>query len=210
MQNRIREWRKERNLSATQLGKKVGAKGPTITRLETGKMELTLAWLQKLSTALSVTIKDLLPIEENAPNRQIVSVVSTALIENWGDVVGLPIEKHYDLELTASFIGDFDATIGVVVGDEHASNKYPKGAILICRRTVEKPKIPEINRNYVIQRINVEGRVEVSVRQLIEAADGRLFLVTMTGDPSLYSSILYTPANPAIDIVYEVVCYIAK
>ena len=58
--NRIRELRKLRKLSAYDLADKVGTRQPTIHRLETGKMKLTVEWMKRIADALGVSPQDLI------------------------------------------------------------------------------------------------------------------------------------------------------
>jgi transcriptional regulator with XRE-family HTH domain len=59
-QNAIRELRKKLGLTARNLAERVGTTEATISRIESGKQNLTQTWLQKISQALGVTIIELL------------------------------------------------------------------------------------------------------------------------------------------------------
>jgi phage repressor protein C with HTH and peptisase S24 domain/DNA-binding XRE family transcriptional regulator len=61
MKNRIREIRKGQGLSLEQLAKRTDTYHQNIQRLETGKTELSITWMQRISRALGVTPSDLLP-----------------------------------------------------------------------------------------------------------------------------------------------------
>lgn len=217
MKNRIREWRKRRRFSAKRLGELIPmdnekgyAEGPTISRLENGEMELTLTWMGKLATALKIKIRDLIVEGESAQAMQLIKIVATAKINLWGNGVVQPAEKLEEFEIPAVYIEDRDATFGVLLDDDHANKKYPRGAILICKKVAEKAQDLIINEFYIVERVNDEGRIEVSVRRLIQTSEGRLYLVTDSNNPSDYSSIFYSPANPALQIAFQIVRFIGK
>lgn len=58
--NRIRFWREKRGLSRAALGEQLGCHHLTVEKLERGKMEVTLTWLQKISSKLGVAPSQLL------------------------------------------------------------------------------------------------------------------------------------------------------
>ncbi len=66
-ENRIRELRKQANISQETLGAEVGCNKSKISKLENGQQELTQSWMIKLSKALNkhglnTVPSDLLPI----------------------------------------------------------------------------------------------------------------------------------------------------
>lgn len=62
MKNRLSYWRKKRGLTQEQLADLVGTSQPNIGRLEAGKQELTLDWMQKLALPLGVQPMDLVSL----------------------------------------------------------------------------------------------------------------------------------------------------
>ena len=67
MGNRIREIRKEHNLTMKQLGKMIGVAESTISQYETGKRQPDNETLLKLGEVLKVTVGYLLGVEEKTP-----------------------------------------------------------------------------------------------------------------------------------------------
>lgn len=63
----LKAWRKFRCLNQQQLGERAGIDHSTISRLETGAMDLTRETASKLATALFITVPDLFrdPTEPN-------------------------------------------------------------------------------------------------------------------------------------------------
>jgi phage repressor protein C with HTH and peptisase S24 domain len=58
--NRIREWRRRRDLTLEQLGAVLGTSNQQISRLEKGERRLTVDWLLRFAKALQVDPDDLL------------------------------------------------------------------------------------------------------------------------------------------------------
>jgi transcriptional regulator with XRE-family HTH domain len=61
MSNRLREFRDLAGLSMQALADRVGTTAPQINKLEKGERRLTLDWMTRLSVALGIEPKDLLP-----------------------------------------------------------------------------------------------------------------------------------------------------
>ena len=66
LNNRIREIRKSRELGLAELAERIGISMSTMSKLETGQIQLTVAYIDKLARALSVPSVALLPQAENA------------------------------------------------------------------------------------------------------------------------------------------------
>lgn len=77
LSNRIRELRKAQRLSQEELAFRIGedVTGAAISRLESGRMELTLRWMQRISQALGVGESDL--IKPSAIPVKLVPVLGT-------------------------------------------------------------------------------------------------------------------------------------
>jgi transcriptional regulator with XRE-family HTH domain len=57
----IRAWRQRRNLSLRKLAEAAGVSYVTISRIEQGRMSPTVAMLERLATALGITVRDFFP-----------------------------------------------------------------------------------------------------------------------------------------------------
>ncbi len=67
--NRIGELRAQRRISQQDLAEQIGTSNQQISRLETGKGNLTQEWMRKIADALGVSPADLLPEEERASSK---------------------------------------------------------------------------------------------------------------------------------------------
>lgn len=61
LNNRIREIRKTRELGLAELAERIGVSMSTMSKLETGQIQLTVAYIDKLARALNVPSMALLP-----------------------------------------------------------------------------------------------------------------------------------------------------
>ena len=89
--NNIRQLRKARGWSQEELGARVGedVTGATISRLESGRMRLTHAWMVKIAKVLQVSVSELLA--ENASGIRMLPVIGQVSAGNWREAVGDPI-----------------------------------------------------------------------------------------------------------------------
>lgn len=68
MSNRIREIRKARGLGLADLAQKIGVSMSAMSKLETGHMQVTVKYLEKLAKALDVAPAALLPSDPGGPS----------------------------------------------------------------------------------------------------------------------------------------------
>ena len=61
MRLRLREWRERQGLSMRTLAERAGGSYVTIARIEAGRMNPTVALLERLARALDIHITDLFP-----------------------------------------------------------------------------------------------------------------------------------------------------
>jgi transcriptional regulator with XRE-family HTH domain len=84
MENRIREVRKARGLGLADLAKKIGVSMSAMSKLETGQMQLTVRYIDKISKALNVAPAALLPSDPGGPsliNNSLLAEVLTVVKE---------------------------------------------------------------------------------------------------------------------------------
>jgi transcriptional regulator with XRE-family HTH domain len=60
----IKKWRKLRKLTQEELAERLGVSQPTISRLESGLLPMTISQLSKFSKELQVSMDDLLSKDE--------------------------------------------------------------------------------------------------------------------------------------------------
>jgi len=94
MENRIREVRKARGLGLNDLAKKIGVSMSAMSKLETGQMQLTVRYLEKISKALEVSPASLLPSDPGGPS----SINNTLLAEVLTVVKDIINQKNLDID----------------------------------------------------------------------------------------------------------------
>ena len=60
----IKKWRKVRKLTQEELADRLGISQPTLSRLESGQLRMTMSQLSKFSKELQVSMDDLLSKDE--------------------------------------------------------------------------------------------------------------------------------------------------
>lgn len=94
LNNRIREIRKARELGLAELATRIGVSMSTMSKLETGQIQLTVAYIDKLARALDVPTSSLLPASEDTAspiNGDLLAEILTIVRE-------LLIAKKIDIE----------------------------------------------------------------------------------------------------------------
>jgi transcriptional regulator with XRE-family HTH domain len=135
--NRIAEQRRKKGITQQQLADALSVHWMTISKLERGKMQLTLGWIERIAGALKVSIFDLVTPEATAqevavagqilngltvePNTQgsnyesVVRVVDD-LISDWYRISGRDFEPFFfdgDLvKITQHWKGFFETCVG--------------------------------------------------------------------------------------------------
>ncbi|UDL95476.1 helix-turn-helix domain-containing protein [Lichenihabitans sp. PAMC28606] len=79
--NRIAEWRKKRGLSQQALAEKLGTHWVTVSKLERGAQRLTYEWMQRLASALDVSVQDTI-----IGDRPIATVQIGGVVEDSGQI----------------------------------------------------------------------------------------------------------------------------
>lgn len=80
--NRIREWRKRRDLTQAQLGERVGLSAVHIGHLEGGRREISLSHMRAIARVLEISTADLLCIDDNPLS---ATPRGQRLMHNWTD-----------------------------------------------------------------------------------------------------------------------------
>ncbi|MCP1337341.1 helix-turn-helix domain-containing protein [Futiania mangrovi] len=121
MSNRIRHFRKLRNLKLRELAERIGTTPQSVSRLETGHMTLSLDWLNRIADALDVHPTDLIdaPPQDRGVTPLLGHVGATGQVEDG------PLG---DIELV------FPAVQPVAVRLLHPIAGYRAGEVLVADR----------------------------------------------------------------------------
>jgi transcriptional regulator with XRE-family HTH domain len=178
--NRIRELRQKLGLSAKNLAERVDTTEATISRIESGKQNLSQTWLQKISQALGVHISTLL---DEVPFGGYMAPV-IAIVEN-----GKWMQNHF-FEKDNIYLLPVVANPEVLgLSAQEASTLYAfesrehSRIILISAKLSKLNAANYIGKNFVVLRTEHDGRSELSLRTLEHRQQG-LYFVSMDDDPS--------------------------
>lgn len=126
--NRIQELREAKGWSQMELAAAVGTTGQQIGRLESGKRELTISWMQRLAPALGVEIPELL-----APDRPTVPLVG--LVGAGAEIFSIDDHaKGGGLEEVERPQGASRSTVAVRVRGDSMKPAYRNGDLLYYDR----------------------------------------------------------------------------
>jgi transcriptional regulator with XRE-family HTH domain len=174
--NRIKEFRKKKDLSVRELAAIVHTTHATISRLESGKQNLTQEWLRKLADALSVSPIDLLEPSDYVEYVSVAGIIYPGLFR--ADAI-FSKTKSYSIPIPKQSRASS--------GDLIAFEVYGRPCTwYIAKQESKLVSANSIGKLFVVMLNDGSGNFEISLRSLTFGKDG-LFLVTSEGEPSSLS-----------------------
>lgn len=162
----IRKYRKGRGLSLTDLASQIGTTAQTVSRLERGKMKLSVEWISQIAEVLDVSPYLLL----GAPLKSEITVLGT--IDSEGRLVPRSITQLPEKAKTLSV----ETNNAIAVQLSKAIGRYDAGDVLIGDRIRQPSKMPRYYCDAVVSLPSGE-----SVLRRLEGRRGDLFdLAEMT------------------------------
>jgi transcriptional regulator with XRE-family HTH domain len=178
--NRIRELRRKIGLTAKELAERINTTESTVSRIESGKQNLTQAWLIKIASALGVKLTEILEDDSveapAAPACEYVKVRGRIEPDRWLDGVFYDELKSYDIPLVG---------LKNAMGFKLAAFEYMspwQGWVIGC----EMPKLLTADfagKEFVVCRHDTHKHYELSLRH-VEIGPQACYLVSDKGDPS--------------------------
>lgn len=130
MENRIREFRKNRGLTLEQLAEKVGTTFAQIQKLEKGERRLTHEWMQRIAKALGCQPQDLIAENTNIINVPVGGKVAGG---KWIEAVNDNSEKTIPFRYSKK-----NADLIALEVEGQSMNKYaPDGHYIIVDRSIK-------------------------------------------------------------------------
>lgn len=108
----IKQFRKNKKITQKELAEKIGVTDSAITKYEKGDREPNIETLNKIATALGVTINDLVKNEEKASNKNSIGI-------RFLDRSKLPDEKEQIIKVVEEMYEFINAT-----GDENQLEEF--------------------------------------------------------------------------------------
>jgi len=184
MENRIRHFRKLRDLTLAELAGKIGTTPQSISRLETGHMTLSTEWLKKLADAFHVHPTDLL----DPPSRRTMPLLG--LVDEDG---------RLDARAAGRLVFENVAADPVAVRLAAPQGRYDAGDMLIGDRLGADDRALAVDRDCLAAP---EGGAVLLCRLIRPQAEYRFILSPLAGGPSLVADTLSLAAPIVMRVSY--------
>ncbi|MDP6688691.1 MAG: helix-turn-helix transcriptional regulator [Alphaproteobacteria bacterium] len=194
MANRLRMIREKRGLSVDQLAQRVGASRSKIYKLENGSQRLTDLWITRLAAALDAAPADFL--SAGGPSIPVSHYISAA----FSDLASFDMPQPIEQLSPPRRLSRPEDCLACEVHDDSCDGIYPKGSLVILRRTsgLTKPLKPgdRIVVRHYIDNMD-DGRVmEILLGHLGRNNAGDLVLLTRSNNRQLPATITIRRAGP--------------
>lgn len=177
--NRIRQIRADKGLSTTQLGKLVGTSHATISRLETGEMQLTEQWAARIASALGVHLTEI--FGEIVPARTSgLPVLGEVAAGVWREVEVVDETKDCPLPIGNDPLYPNVKQFALRVVGESMNRVVHDGGYIVCVSWADLGRQPRENDLVVVERRR-DGLVETTVKR-IRSIDSQVHLVPDSDD----------------------------
>lgn len=202
--NRIRELRKQRGWSASQLAEAVGTSYQQIYRLEHGERRLTLDWMQRLARALEVPPEHLMPsgtrktLDSEFVDLEIRGSVHTG---KWSDRSELQSMILQTVRVPRP--SDDDDLFVLICEDPAMDREYPNGTLLVCGPVTDHRQ-PISGDHVVVERRDSEGKIERQLREW-RTVDGIVWLWPHSTHPDHAAPRMLDTAPNALETVTAIV-----
>ncbi len=200
---RLRELRKKAGLTQAQLARRAGVTQSYLSRLESSfdKAEhVTLSIIARLAKELDCEPAELIAYGIVVDER--VKVMGEAQAGVWSEEPFWREERHYVTRTIADERFKGASRFGIEVATDEKNKR-----IAYCV-PIEHIKGPlELGAEYVVQRRNEAGQYELTVRRLIKARDGSMWLELAECspvDPGAGAPIAYHKDSPVVMILARV------
>jgi SOS-response transcriptional repressor LexA len=172
--NRIRQIRAEKGMNSTQLGKLVGTTHATISRLETGEMQLTQQWAERIAKALDVHLAEI--FGDIVPARTTgLPVLGEVAAGVWREAELTDAPKDSPLPIGSDPAYPNVRQFALRVAGESMNRIVQDGAYIVCVSWADLGRPPRESDLVVVERRR-DGLVETTVKR-IRTIDQQVCLV---------------------------------
>lgn len=180
--DQLAEYRKRRGLTQSELAEKMGVEQPTIQRWERGRREPSFAQLHELAGHLGVEPGALIDrgIAISIGPRLFVKGEVAAGV--WRAAFEWPQDEWQTFPGRADVSAKSEHRFGLRVVGDSMNEVYPEGTIVECVSVFGHVE-PEPGRRVVVLRTDEQGRVEATVKELVDQ-DDELWLVPRSTNPA--------------------------
>lgn len=199
MVDRQNEWiarrLKELGLKNRDLATALGLEPPRITEIIKGERKVQTSELEPLARALqlspdvvrqAINQKSTVFIDKltnRLDNRKSVMVKAEIQAGAWNEALYWPDDKWYPVPVFDDVL-DIEELEGFKVVGDSMDLIYPPGSVVICRRFNPLRHIPPVGKRVVIQRRDMNGLIEATVKLLVQDERGEAWLVPESTNPA--------------------------
>jgi transcriptional regulator with XRE-family HTH domain len=201
MRTRLREFRKKKKLSQSDLAELAGVNQSYISKLEKGgeKLEgVTLGVVLRLAKLLDCAPLELLNLV--SAGEEDVMVMGRTGVGTWNETPFWKPEHHYTVKVAPDPRFPGIPRLGIEVPSEDGKS-VPIASWVGVK---DLPQPLEIGKEYLVQRTNAAGAYELTIRRLSAAPDGSQWLelcyAGQVANPALAAPIPYDENDPTIEI----------
>ncbi|QNT77593.1 helix-turn-helix domain-containing protein [Entomobacter blattae] len=188
---RIRQLRKERNLTQVEVAVALGISRPFLTAIENGNNSPGRATLSAIAEYFQVSVDWLLAGLPTTTNTSKIHIIGEVQEGFWKtDYV---YEDSKQTVFSVPFFKKYENInrYALLVMDESVNKIYPINSIIVLVDFADLSSAPS-NGNYVsiIRRDHLTGKFEVSIKKLKLKKDGKIVLYSCSDDPNFEKPII--------------------
>lgn len=180
--DRIKELRKSRKLTQSDLATLLNVEQPTIQRWEAGKREPNYENLTTLAAALGVNPSELFSNIETSPLGPTLFVKGAVAAGQWCEAWEHPQDDWHSFTGRSDITGNINHRFGLRVIGDSMNLKYPEGSIVECVSLFGRVEAAP-GRRVVVVRQRSDLMYEATVKLLVEQ-DGELWLRPESTNPA--------------------------
>lgn len=178
--NRLKELREERDLSIADLARLVGTSHATISRLESGKMQLTELWARKIATAMKIAVAEIFGevIPSMTPGMAVLGEVQAGV---WKEAEVADELRYPPLPIFPDHVYSKVRQFALRVRGDSMNRVVQDGMYIVCASWPELGREPEDGDLVVVERRRA-GLIETTLKR-VRIENGSVVFVPDSTDP---------------------------
>jgi transcriptional regulator with XRE-family HTH domain len=190
MQVRLRFFRERLGLTLEQMSERTGHSTSQLSRWEAGRSNIPSERLPDLARHYECRISDIFEEDESpfVPLGPKLFVRGPVAAGVWHQVWEEPEDEWKSFTGRADLTAPLRDRFGVRVEGESMNDVYPHGTILDCVSFLGGAAI-ENGRNVIVERLNLDGEREVTVKEYYRDENGVEWLVPRSSNPAFQTPL---------------------
>lgn len=178
--NRLKELREEHGLSIAALARLVGTSHATISRLESGKMQLTELWARKIATVMKIGVAEIFG-EVMTPMTPGMAVLGEVQAGVWKEAEVADELRYPPLPILPDHVYSKVRQFALRVRGDSMNRVVQDGMYIVCASWPELGREPEDGDLVVVERRRA-GLIETTLKR-VRIEKGSLVFVPDSTDP---------------------------